>query len=74
MGGDSGGPSFVEMYGELMLIATNTFSATPRGMVGGTFGTYFGDRRNPGPEERRSVQLLAEAAALVLGKPLPAEI
>ncbi len=41
-GGDSGGPSFVEMYGELMLIATNTFSATPRGMVGGTFGTYFG--------------------------------
>lgn len=41
-GGDSGGPSFVEQYGELMLIATNTFGGTPNGLVGGAFGTYFG--------------------------------
>lgn len=40
-GGDSGGPSFVEMYGELMLIATNTFGNSA-GYVGGSFGTYFG--------------------------------
>jgi hypothetical protein len=40
-GGDSGGPSFVEMYGELMLIATNTFS-NAAGLKAGTFGTYFG--------------------------------
>jgi len=40
-GGDSGGPSFVEMYGELMLIATNTFSNS-NGYTAGTFGTYFG--------------------------------
>lgn len=41
-GGDSGGPSFVEMYGELMLVANNTFSGTFDGQVAGTFGTYFG--------------------------------
>ena len=41
-GGDSGGPSFVEMYGELMLVANNTFSGTFEGQVPGTFGTYFG--------------------------------
>lgn len=41
-GGDSGGPSFIEQYGELMLIATNTFGGTPDGLVGGAFGTYFG--------------------------------
>ncbi|WP_028104534.1 trypsin-like serine protease [Pseudoduganella violaceinigra] len=41
-GGDSGGPSFVEMYGELMLIATNTFGGTPDGLVEGAFGSYFG--------------------------------
>jgi hypothetical protein len=41
-GGDSGGPSFVNMYGELMLVANNTFSGTFQGQVGGTFGTYFG--------------------------------
>jgi hypothetical protein len=41
-GGDSGGPSFIEMYGELMLIATNTFGGTPRGLADGAFGSYFG--------------------------------
>lgn len=41
-GGDSGGPSFVEMYGELMLIATNTFGGTPDGITEGAFGSYFG--------------------------------
>jgi hypothetical protein len=41
-GGDSGGPSFVEMYGELMLVANNTFSGNFTGQVKGSFGTYFG--------------------------------
>jgi hypothetical protein len=41
-GGDSGGPSFIESYGELMLIATNTFGGTPDGLTKGAFGTYFG--------------------------------
>jgi len=41
-GGDSGGPSFIESYGELMLIATNTFGGTPDGIKAGAFGTYFG--------------------------------
>ena len=41
-GGDSGGPSFVNMYGELMLVANNTFSGRFSGQVAGTFGTYFG--------------------------------
>lgn len=45
-GGDSGGPSFVSMYGELMLVANNTFSQryTIDGVtqIGGTFGTSFG--------------------------------
>ena len=41
-GGDSGGPSFVSMYGELMLVANNTFSGTFDGQTPGTFGTYFG--------------------------------
>jgi hypothetical protein len=41
-GGDSGGPSFVDMYGELMLVANNTFSGRFEGQVAGTFGTYFG--------------------------------
>lgn len=40
-GGDSGGPSFVNMYGELMLVANNTFGN--RYIYGpGQFGTYFG--------------------------------
>ncbi len=41
-GGDSGGPSFVEMYGELMLVANNTFGGRFSGFEPGTFGTYFG--------------------------------
>ena len=41
-GGDSGGPSFVNMYGELMLVANNTFSGRFTGQTPGTFGTYFG--------------------------------
>jgi hypothetical protein len=41
-GGDSGGPSFIDMYGELMLVANNTFSGRFAGQVDGTFGTYFG--------------------------------
>lgn len=36
-GGDSGGPSFVNMYGEMMLVANNTF-----GTGNGQFGTLFG--------------------------------
>jgi hypothetical protein len=40
-GGDSGGPSFIDMYGEMTLAANNTFGNSflydP-----GTFGTYFG--------------------------------
>jgi GAF domain-containing protein len=39
---------------------------SPEGTVLGTFGTYFRDRRSPRPEERRGVELLATAAALVL--------
>jgi len=42
-GGDSGGPSFVMMNGELVLVANNTFSGTwNEGDIDGTFGTYFG--------------------------------
>jgi len=41
-GGDSGGPSFVEMYGELVLVANNTFEGSFVGQTAGTFGTYFG--------------------------------
>ena len=41
-GGDSGGPSFVMSYGEMMLAANNTFSGRFNGQVAGTFGTYFG--------------------------------
>jgi len=41
-GGDSGGPSFIEQSGELLLIATNTFGGTPDGIISGAFGTYFG--------------------------------
>jgi hypothetical protein len=40
--GDSGGPSFIEMYGELMLIATNTFGGPPPGVADGAFGSVFG--------------------------------
>jgi hypothetical protein len=41
-GGDSGGPSFVQAYGELMVVANNTFSGWFEGQTQGTFGTYFG--------------------------------
>ena len=43
-GGDSGGPSFVNMYGEMMIVANNTFSGrfTNLGYAEGSFGTYFG--------------------------------
>lgn len=41
-GGDSGGPSFVSMYGELMIVASNTFGGWFDGQQPGTFGTYFG--------------------------------
>jgi hypothetical protein len=41
-GGDSGGPSFVNMYGELMIVANNTFGGWFDGQQPGTFGTYFG--------------------------------
>jgi hypothetical protein len=41
-GGDSGGPSFIDMYGEMMLVANNTFSGWFEGQTKGTFGTYFG--------------------------------
>ena len=40
--GDSGGPSFVELYGELMLVANNSFTGSFAGQVPGTFGTFFG--------------------------------
>jgi hypothetical protein len=40
--GDSGGPSFIDMYGELMLVANNTFTGYFNGQTPGTFGTYFG--------------------------------
>ena len=42
-GGDSGGPSFVEMYGELTLVANNTFSRRYfADQIDGTFGTALG--------------------------------
>jgi hypothetical protein len=41
-GGDSGGPSFINMYGQMLLVANNTFSGTFTGQTPGTFGTYFG--------------------------------
>lgn len=41
-GGDSGGPSFINLYGEMMLVANNTFGGWFNGQEPGTFGTYFG--------------------------------
>ena len=38
----------------------------PSGKVLGTFGTYFRERRSPTPDERKGVELLAQAAALAL--------
>jgi hypothetical protein len=40
-GGDSGGPSFINMYGEMMLVANNTFGSSFL-YEDGQFGTYFG--------------------------------
>ena len=40
--GDSGGPAFINMYGELMLAGTGTFAGTLAGQTAGTFGTFFG--------------------------------
>jgi len=40
-GGDSGGPSFVNMYGEMMLVANNTFGNQFLYQPG-QFGSYFG--------------------------------
>ncbi len=39
--GDSGGPSFIEMYGEMVLVANNTFG-NDAGFKSGAFGSYFG--------------------------------
>lgn len=41
---------------------------SPQGTVLGTFGTYFRDGRCPSADERRGVELLASAAALVLAQ------
>ena len=38
------------------------------GKVMGTLGTYFRERRSPVPEELRSVEVLADAAGLVLAE------
>jgi hypothetical protein len=40
--GDSGGPSFVNMYGELMLVANNTFYQAFGNQPAGGFGNVFG--------------------------------
>ena len=40
-GGDSGGPSFIELYGEMVLVANNTFG-NDAGFAEGAFGSYFG--------------------------------
>lgn len=41
---------------------------SPDGSVLGTFGTYYRDHRFPTPEERRGIELLAAAAAMVLAR------
>ncbi|OAI58024.1 hypothetical protein AYO49_01580 [Verrucomicrobiaceae bacterium SCGC AG-212-N21] len=41
---------------------------SPEGAVLGTFGTYYRERRCPTAEEKQGVELLARAAALVLGR------
>lgn len=41
-GGDSGGPSFINLNGQLTLAATNTFTGYFDGQTPGTFGTYLG--------------------------------
>jgi GAF domain-containing protein len=39
---------------------------SPEGVVLGTLGTYFRERREPTPQERETVEVLASAAALVI--------
>jgi hypothetical protein len=41
-GGDSGGPSFIDLYGELTLVGNNTFESNISGLTSGVFGNYFG--------------------------------
>lgn len=41
---------------------------TMDGKILGTLGTYFRERRTPTPEELQSVELLADAAGLVLAR------
>ncbi len=41
-GGDSGGPSFINVGGEWMIWGNDTFGGTFAGQTQGTFGTYFG--------------------------------
>jgi hypothetical protein len=41
-GGDSGGPSFMWLNGQYVLVGNNTFGGTYPDQVSGTFGTYFG--------------------------------
>jgi hypothetical protein len=41
-GGDSGGPSFYNSGGSLLLMGNNTFGGTFQGQIPGSFGTYFG--------------------------------
>ncbi len=41
-GGDSGGPSFIDLNGQLTLAATNTFTGYFKDQTPGTFGTYMG--------------------------------
>ena len=41
-GGDSGGPSFFNSGGSLLLMGNNTFGGTFQGQIPGSFGTYFG--------------------------------
>lgn len=41
-GGDSGGPSFIDLNGQLVLAATNTFTGYFDGQTPGTFGSYMG--------------------------------
>lgn len=42
---------------------------SPDGIVLGTFGTYFRDRRGPTPVEQAGVEILVQTAAMVLGAP-----
>lgn len=41
-GGDSGGPSFIDYNGQMLLFGNNTFGGRWPDQVAGTYGTYFG--------------------------------